>query len=171
MPDQTDNGPGDDEAVKTAPQLSPKLRKQADVDEDSKPEAEPTKSKKSAAEAETQAEFASKTGTGTSSEPARADDPIEQSADLDDARTDEAVKDIVSYEGDVMLAVADSTAEARNREAGVSEDEDEGGGRRWLSAIIWTLVIFIVIVAVVFFALLVTGGNVTGLKQVPGLSN
>lgn len=168
MPDQTeDNGTGDEAAIKTAPQLSPKLRKQIAVDDGERQAVSP-KPKESTPQAKAQTE------TESDAQPTsdQADDPIKQSIDLDDTRTDEAVKDIVSYEGDVMLAVADSTAEARNREAGIDDDgsEDEGGGRRWLSAIMWTLVIFVVIVAVVFFALLVTGGNVTGLKQVPGLS-
>jgi len=31
--------------------------------------------------------------------------------------------------------------------------------------IMWTLVIFIVIIAIVFFGLLITGGNVSGLRN------
>jgi hypothetical protein len=85
----------------------------------------------------------------------------EGSTDLDDARTDEAVEDIVSHEGDVMLAVEDATRKKNN--PGLDHPtEKKKGGHRLLATIMWTLVTFLAIIAVLFLVLLVTGGDVTG---------
>lgn len=153
MVDKREDGGGNGEAVKTAPQLSPKLRKQIGVVvEDSS--GKKTEAKKS------QGPRSAKDDT----EKSRSDDELmRRSVDLDDARTDEAVNDIVSYEGDVMLAVSDATADERTRKAEEATGKSKKSGG-WLSAIFWTFVIFIVIVAVALAVLFASGGKVTGLK-------
>ncbi len=74
---------------------------------------------------------------------------------LDDAETDKAVDDIVAYESDVMLAVADSTAEAHSRESSLPEPKKRG----LFSTIIWTLVALLAILIVALSVLLVMGDN------------
>ncbi len=148
-----------DDAPKTAPQLSPKLSKQISVtDASAKPlsidkldeltktiaESEtPKKSKKSAKKTEEK------------DEPEQAADIAESDAGLDDAETDKAVDDIVAYESDVMLAVADSTAEAHSKEASLPEPKKRGV----FSTIIWTLVALVAILIVALSVLLVMGDN------------
>jgi hypothetical protein len=140
--------------TKTAPQLSAKLRKQIGVDDaPAKPLSinkldEPTES----------------AATPTKPADPPPQDGITEQTDLDDSRTDEAVDDIVSYEGDVMLAIADSTVAERNRQAGETSEPKRAHGA--FSAIIWTLVFLIAVTAVILSVLLVTGGNLPGpLKQ------
>lgn len=160
MPEQEDKA-GERVEVKTAPQLTPELRKKIGVTDADEPEAAPAKPK-SAAKKSAPAAKKDSAKTAVPDEPASDEDLMKRSADLEDDRTDEAVKDIVSYEGDVMLAVADSTAEARNQ--GVEDSDEEDKGRGFFSIVMWTLIIFIVIVAVVAVAVFATGTNVSGLK-------
>lgn len=76
-----------------------------------------------------------------------------QSTDLDDARTDSAVDDIVAHEGDVMLAVADATAAERNRESAVPERS------HGLSNLVWFLVALLAALAIAISVLVITGGS------------
>jgi cobalamin biosynthesis Mg chelatase CobN len=147
----------------TAPQLSPKLRKQIAVtevpaqplsidklDELTKSITEsdtPKKTKKSADKSEK---------PDKQEESDEQENITEQSTDLDDAQTDEAVEDIVAYEGDVMLAVADSTAEERNRQA---EEPSAQKGHPVFSVIIWVLVAAVVMLIIALCALLLLGDN------------
>lgn len=155
-------------AAKTAPQLSSELRQKTGA---GAAEAKPIKikkldeitekiavseEKKEKDEGPEQAEE-----QDLASEPAQAD--FEKgSTELDDARIDEAVDDIVAHEGDVMLAVEDATAAERNRQ--LAKDDDEDKGHPVLSTLFWTVVFFLAIVAVLIVALYVTGGNVSGIK-------
>lgn len=193
-------------AAKTAPQLSPKLRKKIAVDEPAKSSGpdpisidkldELTKeivgSKPKAAKLKkTEEQEEQKDGQDepeqdttddangepesreapeetevdeqevSPAEPAPEDDITDQSTELDDVRTDEAVDDIVAYEGDVMLAVADSTAAERNRQAATAGGKKGRHGA--FSTIFWLLIFLIVIAAIVLGWLLITGGNVSGL--------
>jgi hypothetical protein len=159
------------EPTKTAPQLSPNLRKQITVtDASTKPlsidkldelaeqitksETPKKKSKKSTTKTETPEEPEEAPAPETEPE-----DITEQSTDLDDTRTDEAVQNIVAYEGDVMLAVADSTAEERNRQAGAVADEHRG--HPIFSTIFWTLIALVAILIIALGALLFMGDSVT----------
>jgi hypothetical protein len=152
--------PGAGKGTKTAPRLSTKLRKQigaADVP------AKPLSIDKLDALTESIAE------PETPSEPEAPETPdiTEQSMELNDSRTDEAVDDIVSYEGDVMLAIADSTAAERNKQ--VAPIPDKKGTHHTFATIIWTLVFLIVVIAIVLGWLLVTGGNMPNLPNLPKL--
>lgn len=150
-----------DDAPKTAPQLSSKLKKQAGVaaplsidkldeltksitESDGKP---PKKSKKANEKPEKAAD--------NPEEPAAPKDAEVDSMELDDADTDKAVDDIVAYEGDVMLAVADSTAEEHNREVAQAKPKK----RHIFSTLFWTLITLLVILIIVFCVLLVMGDN------------
>lgn len=162
---------GSSAAAKTAPQLSGQLRKKIGItDADTKPlsidkldelaeKISGPDKPAAAAEEPTASENPKESESG---EPVPGEDMNDQSADLDDARTDEAVDDIVSHEGDVMLAVADATAAERTRE--FQEKNPEKKGHHVISTLLWTLVFFVAIVAVLFLVLLITGGNVTGLN-------
>jgi hypothetical protein len=86
---------------------------------------------------------------------AMEDDITEQSAELEDPQTDKAVDDIVAYEGDVILAVADSTAAEHNREFADSEPREH----HVFSVLIWTLVALVAILAIALTALLVMGDS------------
>ncbi len=163
-------------SAKTAPQLPDKLRKQIAVSDAS---AQPISIEKldDLAESITASKPARKRKKkeepeqpDKQDEPEEKDEPDEsepaetvepESTDLDDAQTDEAVDDIVSHEGDVMLAIEDATAAERNRQA---EDAagDSGGG---FSTFVWSVVVIIAVIAIVLFVLLVTGGNIPGLKS------
>lgn len=155
----------------TAPQLSPKLRKQIAVSDAS---AEPLKidkldelTEKIAAEKPAKKKPAKKTATAKpppteqeqAAEPAPPEQPdiTENGNDLDDAETDKAVDDIVAYEGDVMLAVADSTAAEHNREV---QDQNAPKGHPVLSTLLWTMVAACVILIIVLVVLLVMGDSV-----------
>lgn len=100
-------------------------------------------------------------GRKSEDRPAPQKDLDEGSTDLDDARTEEAVDDIVSHEGDVMLAVEDATRKERNPDLKAAKTDQKEGGHRVLSTILWTLVVFVAIIAVLFLVLLVTGQDVT----------
>lgn len=161
--------------VKTAPRLSATLRKQITVaDAGDKPAAEeppkkPVKQAKTAPKNEATEEPApepaeEKPAEAEQSEIAETEDATMQSTDIDDEGVDEAVDDIVRYEGDVMLAVADATADERSREAQEVVRQGHSAGHRVFSVTLWTLVFLVAIIAVVFFVLLVTGANVSGLK-------
>lgn len=154
------------EGPTTAPQLSAKLRKQIAVteapskplsidklDELAKSITEPDKPKKSKK---------SKKNNGPPKEPQVPDVPEEPAPDiaensmkLDDVQTDEAVDDIVAYEGDVMLAVADSTAEAHNRQFAEAEPEHH----HLFSDVMWALVALVAVLIVILSALLVMGDS------------
>ena len=159
--------PVDAEAPKTAPALSPKLRKQIAVDHGDEPlsidnldeqiknitEAKPAKKPKKAAKPEKSEE---------TEEPEEAPEPEEQAnvtdegLDLDDAETDKAVDDIVAYEGDVVLAVADSTAAERNREVLASRPK----GHPILATFFWTLIALVAILIIALGALLAMGDSI-----------
>lgn len=93
--------------------------------------------------------------------PAPQKDLDEDTAGLDDARTDEAVDDIVSHEGDVMLAVEDATRKEHNPQLAAPKDKHKKNGHHILATVMWTLVVFISIIAVLLLVLLITGGEVT----------
>lgn len=161
------------EPAKTAPQLSPTLRKKITVSDAA---AKPLSIDK----LDELTEQIAKTGAGKSKKtkkpepPAEDDDkPVddgpaaedaqqditEQSTDLDDAQTDKAVDDIVAYEGDVMLAVADSTAAEHNRKFGTVVEERKG--HPVLSMLFWTLIALVAILIVALVALLFMGDSLT----------
>jgi hypothetical protein len=151
----------------TAPQLSPKLRKQIAVsDVSAKPLSidkldeltkKITKSKKPAkTESSDKPIEVPKALAETGEQPAKQQDITERSTDLDDAQTDEAVDDIVAYEGDVMLAVADSTAEEHNRQFA---RVDKPKGHPVFSTLIWTLVALVVMLIIGLCVLLIMGDN------------
>jgi hypothetical protein len=87
----------------------------------------------------------------------------ESSVDLDDQRTDEAVKDIVSHEGDVMLAIADATTDERGRRA--EKEFDKSQSRLTLATFLWFLVAVLAILAILLVILMVTGGDLSSLKD------
>lgn len=84
-----------------------------------------------------------------------AEDITEQSTELENPQTDKAVDDIVAYEGDVMLAVADSTAAEHNREFAESEPREH----HVFSTLFWTLVALVVILIIALTVLLVMGDS------------
>jgi hypothetical protein len=165
-----------DDAPTTAPQLSSRLRKQITInDASAKPLSidkldeltrsitesdKPKKSKKSADKTKAPAK-PEVTEEPETSEPAETDetapeaDITENSMELNDAQTDKAVDDIVAYEGDVMLAVADSTAEAHNRQFAEAEPEK----RHLFSTVMWTLVALVTILIIALSVLLVMGDS------------
>ncbi len=84
-------------------------------------------------------------------------DITEQSADLDNSRTDEAVDDIVAHEGDVMLAVADAKVAERERQAETASGKKKShGGFR---VVFWFLIALMALLAIAISVLVVTGGN------------
>lgn len=156
------------QSTPTAPQLSPKLRKQVDVaGESGKPLSidkldelteQITKSAKSKKPKKPEKE----TGLETAVEPAEPEespapaDITEESAGLDDPQTDKAVDDIVAYEGDVMLAVADSTAEEHNRQIA---EQTKPKGHPALAVIFWIFIAIAVFIIIALGVLLVMGDN------------
>ena len=82
-------------------------------------------------------------------------DITENSMELDDVQTDKAVDDILAYESDVVLAVADSTAEEHNREVSASEPKK----RHVFSTLFWTLITLVVILIIALTVLLVMGDS------------
>jgi hypothetical protein len=153
----------------TAPELSAKLRKQAGItDTPAKPihikqldevaeaassSEEASKDEKPAQQSDQPEELAET--EQESPEQEEQNDIDDQSADLDDKQTDKAVDDIVAHEGDVMLAVADATAEARSEELGA----DEPKGHPVLSTIFWGIIALLVILIILFIVLLIMGDN------------
>lgn len=155
--------------TRTAPQLSPKLRKQITVNDT------PTKplsidkldelTKQITAEDDTKKSKKPKKNKAAA-EPADQPETVEadnqelgeSSTDLNDKRTDEAVDDIMAYESDVMLAVADSTAEARNQET-ISDTPHKK--HHALSTFFWGLITFVVLLIIVLGVLLVMGDSLT----------
>ncbi len=167
-------------SAKTAPQLSDKLRKQLGVSASAASKAKPITIKQldeltGEIEDSDKPDVPEADAEGTApvpdtdesdkaeTETKPAPDIESGSVELDDARTDEAVDDIVSHEGDVMLAVEDATAAERNRE--LNEKDKDAGGHHLLSTIFWTLVFVVVIVAVLLAVLFITGGKVAGLHR------
>ncbi|HXE10069.1 MAG TPA: hypothetical protein VN554_01450 [Verrucomicrobiae bacterium] len=156
--------------VKTAPQLSAKLRKQIAIKDDAAPALKQTGKRRTAAsksgsksEAAAPASPPEKPESPVPAEEAAPEtDPTDLSTNLDDSRTDEAVEDITRYESDVVLAVADATADSRSRQA--EADNPTHPVHHVFSAFVWTLVFLMAVAAIAFFVLLVTGGNVSGLK-------
>jgi hypothetical protein len=152
----------DTNTAPTAPQLSAKLRRQIGIKDES---TEPLHIKKldelteSMADPKPPKDTSAKTADEASAPQEKADEPErnieEQSTDLDDAETDKAVDDIVAYEGDVMLAVADSTAEARNEDV----KETEPQGHPVLSTVFWAFIIFLVTIIVILGALFAFGSS------------
>jgi hypothetical protein len=150
-----EDGPG------TAPQLSPKLRKQVTIDGADKPlsidkldelitKAEkPKKAKKAAAKAEPEAK---------PEPPAGQSEELPENSSLDDEQTDKAVDDIVAYEGDVVLAVADSTADQHNKEVAAGAKPH---GHPILRTLIWTLITLAVLLIIALGALLLMGDSLT----------
>ncbi len=161
------------EPASTAPELSNDLRKKIGIgDADTKPlsidKLDEITSKISAPggdeaqeESKTKVKPEEPAETSGDAEPAPQQDLDEGAADLDDARTDEAVDDIVSHEGDVMLAVEDATRKKLNPELAAPKAKHKKGEHHILATIMWTLVAFVTIVAVLFLILLITGGDVT----------
>lgn len=166
--------PADVQSVTTAPQLSSKLRKKITVsgvpteplsidkldeltesiaasESEDKPKTKPAP-KKVAPKPEADEQEPEKTD-----EPLAGNDPTDKSTDLDDAQTDKAVEDIVAYESDVMLAVADSTAEAHSRELAVPEHKPH----RMFSTFMWTIVALVVVLAIGLCILLVMGDSLS----------
>jgi hypothetical protein len=132
--------------------LDEQIKSMADPDDAKKPK-KPSKSKAKPAKEESEAEEAS-----GEARPEDEEDIADQGMDLDDAETDKAVDEIVAYEGDVMLAVADSTAAERNREF----QTQEAKGHPILSTFVWTLVTLMVVLIIALIVLLVMGDNLAG---------
>jgi cobalamin biosynthesis Mg chelatase CobN len=155
----------------TAPQLSAKLRKQAGIaDDPAKPihikkldelaetasnSEETDEDRTSETESEEEPEQSEEQSTPEEELPEGQDDADDQSTDLDNEQTDKAVDDIVAYEGDVMLAVADSTAEARNEEL----SEPESRGHPVLSTIFWVIIALLAILIVLLLVLMIMGDS------------
>ena len=164
----------DAQIATTAPQLSPKLRKQIAVagtpakplsidklDELTKSITEAETPKKSKKFAKSKAQEEPETEEPAPEEPAleaAEDDIAEQSTDLEDTQTDKAVDDIMAYESDVMLAVADSTAEERSRQAEVTPEHK---GHPVVSMIFWSVVALVVILIIALSVLLFMGDSLT----------
>jgi len=143
----------------TAPQLSSKLRKQI-ADTSAKPLSIDKLDELTEQITKSDSPKATKNPPEKAQEPpveteeaAAEEDPTEQSIELDDARTDEAVDAIVAYEGDVMLAVADATAEERNRQSA----EEKPKGHPVFSMLVWTLVAIVAVIIVALGSLLFMG--------------
>lgn len=162
----------------TAPELPAKLRKQITVshgDDQADGTQQPavrtaktapeTPAKPDAEEPEAEETASDEIDTETTDDAADTVDATAGSTDLDDARTDEAVDDIVAYEGDVVLAVADSTAAEKNRHA---TSKTSGKKHPVLSGFFWTLIFLTVVIIILLVGLFVTGGNVSGL-HVPAI--
>ncbi|HEX5743997.1 MAG TPA: hypothetical protein VFX84_00920 [Candidatus Saccharimonadales bacterium] len=155
------------ETTKTAPALSDDLRKKIGVsDADTKPlsidrldeitgKVSDSDTKDEPKHKKTEEPEAPDDG------PASTGDLDDGATDLDDARTEEAVEDILSHEGDVVLAVEDATRAQHNRQSAESGAKRKKGGHHILATIMWTLVAFVAVVALMFLVLLVTGGDVT----------
>jgi hypothetical protein len=161
------------DAPGTAPQLSPKLRKQIAVT-DTAPEplkidkldelteqitAKKPVKKKAARKPPAEKPAAEEAPAPVAGAEAPAPDQPDvtgQSTDFDDTETDKAVDDIVAYEGDVMLAVADSTAEEHNREV---QSENAPKGHPVFSTFVWTVIAACVILIIVLVLLLVMGDS------------
>jgi len=145
----------------TAPQLSAKLRKQVAITDAAKPLSIDKLDELTEQITESDTSRKSKKTDEKPEEPpaqletAPEEDPTEQSTELDDDRTDEAVDDIVAYEGDVMLAVADSTAAERNRQLAAEKPK----GHPVFSMLVWTLIAGVAILIVALCALLFMGDN------------
>lgn len=154
-------GKSETESFKTAPQLSSKLRKQIGV---SDVPSKPLKIDKldELTESITGTKASEKSETEEKPEKTETEQPepddIPEDDGLDDAQTDKAVDDITAYESDVILAVADSTAEARNRESGTAEEPEK---HHIFSTLFWTLVAIIVILVIGLCVLLVMGDSLT----------
>lgn len=154
-----ETAPGvDSQTAPTAPQLSAKLRKQIGIKDQP---SEPLHIKKldelteSIAGPEPPQDKSDDEPAPEPSEELPEQDIEARSTELDDAATDKAVDDIVAYEGDVMLAVADSTSKARNQEL----EEDEPKGHPLLSTLFWAVIILVVTLIVILAALFALGGN------------
>lgn len=181
------SSPSADGGSRTAPELPDKLRKQLGVDAkptkpitikkldeiteriaetppvaDKPKKKEPEKTSKDEKPAKTEAQDGMPDSDDAEKSGRSDEDISKQSTDLDDVRTDAAVDDIVSYEGDVMLAIADSTAAERNRQAEAAAGTERKKGN--FSAFLWFLVFVIAVIALLLLGLLVTGGNVHSIK-------
>ncbi len=143
-----------DDAPKTAPTLSKPLSidKLDEVVESIAESETPKKSKKSKVKDETPKE------PEVPEEPEAAD-IAENDTGLDDTETNKAVDDIVAYESDVMLAVADSTAEAHNKEF---EQQAKPKKHPVFSTIVWTFIALAAILIIVLAVLLVMGDSLAG---------
>jgi hypothetical protein len=112
-----------DDSRKTAPELSPKLRKSIKADEapaEQEPE-EPAPAEPAETEAagDSKTEPVSEETPPAEAEPQPAPDSLKPAQSiLEDAETDKAVEDIVVHEGDTQLAVDDAIAKRRSAEAG-----------------------------------------------------
>jgi hypothetical protein len=117
--------------------------------------ASPKAQDKPPAAGETEEPDQPETGAPELEEAVSEDDIAEQSTELEDPQTDKAVDDIVAYEGDVMLAVADSTAAEHNREFEDSEPREH----HVFSTLFWTLVALVAILIAALTALLIMGDS------------
>lgn len=161
-------------SAKTAPELSPRLRKKIPVDHDSEEPDEPALKPASASVSAPPLsidELDKIAGKIEPDKPAEPEDPApeasekdgtELSTDLDDSQTEKAVDDIVAREGDVMLALQDA---ATGKAKKTNPKSSPHGWKAKLRALLrnkWTWVI-VAVLLIVLFSLPITRYKLIGL--------